>query len=442
MPIQLSEHFTYSKLLRFTLPSVIMVIFTSIYSVIDGLFVSQFVGETPFAAVNIIWPFIMILGAIGFMFGSGGSALVAKTLGEGRIFKANRIFSLLIYATLILGSTFAVCGLLFIKPLVAAFGVEDALLDECMVYASILLPAVPMLMLQVIFQQFMSTAARPKLGLIITVVAGVANFGLDALFIIVWQWGVAGAAWATAASQIIGALVPLLYFIFPNKSLLHLGKTRFYFSALLKSASNGVSEFVSNISMSVVCMLYNYQLLRIVGQDGVVAYGIISYVTFIFWAAFIGYTIGSNPVVSFHFGDENKKELQSLWRKSLFLITISGVILTLLAELFAIPIAAVFIGYNDELTEMTAIGFRIYALSFLFVGFNIYASGFFTALNNGLISATIALMRTLIFECLCVLILPIFFGLNGIWCAIIVAEILAFIVSFGFFFKLKKRYGY
>ena len=442
MPIQLSEHFTYGKLLRFTLPSVFMVIFTSIYSVIDGLFVAQFVGETPFAAVNIIWPFIMILGAIGFMFGSGGSALVAKTLGEGKIFKANRIFSLLIYSTLILGSILAVLGLFFIKSLVIALGVKGGLLDECMTYAHILLTVVPMLMLQVIFQQFMSTAARPKLGLIITVIAGVANFGLDALFIIVWQWGVAGAAWATAVSQVIGAIVPLLYFIFPNKSLLHLGKTRFYFSALLKSASNGVSEFVSNISMSVVCMLYNYQLLRIVGQDGVVAYGIISYVTFIFWASFIGYTMGSNPVVSFHFGAGNRAELKSLWHKSLCLIGISGVILTLTAELFATPIAAVFIGYDDELTEMTAIGFCIYAISFLFAGFNIYASGFFTALNNGLISATIALVRTLIFECLCVVILPIFFGLNGIWCAIIVAEILSFIVSFGFFIKFKKRYGY
>jgi Na+-driven multidrug efflux pump len=348
----------------------------------------------------------------------------------------------LIYASLFLGITFAVFGLFLIKLLIAAFGVEGVLLDECMVYARILLPAVPMLMLQVMFQQFMSTAARPQFGLIITVTAGVINFVLDALFIIVWQWGLAGAAWATATSQIIGAVVPLLYFIFPNKSLLHLGKTRLYFSALLKSASNGISEFVSSISMSVVCMLYNYQLLRIIGQDGVVAYGIISYVNFIFWAAFIGYTMGSNPIVSFHFGAENKKELQSLWRKSLFLITVSGVFLTLIAELFAIPIAAVFIGYDDELTEMTAVGFRIYAISFLFAGFNIYASGFFTALNNGLISATIALFRTLIFECLCVLILPIFFGLNGIWCAIIVAEILAFAVSLGFFFKYKKHYGY
>ena len=442
MKIQLSDHFTYGKLLRFTAPSVVMVIFTSIYSVIDGLFVSNFVGSTPFAALNIVWPFIMILGAIGFMLGSGGSALVAKTLGEGHKFKARQIFSMLIYTTLIAGAVFATVGVLLAKSLIAALGVEGALFDDCLTYAYILFPAVPALMLQVIFQSFMVTAERPQFGLFITVFAGVANFVLDALFIIVWKWGLAGAAWATAASQIIGAVVPLIYFALPNKSLLRLGRTKYYSSALWKACSNGVSEFLSNISMSLVGILYNYQLLRLTGESGVIAYGIIGYVNFIFLATFLGYGVGTNPIVGYHYGAQNKAELHNLFGKSLRLIAVAAVVLTSIAEITAPLIAAVFVGYDAQLTAMTAYGFRIYAISFLLAGFNLYASAFWTALNNGLVSACISFSRTMIFECLCVLILPIFFGLNGIWAAIIVAETAALTVSVTFWIRLKSRYGY
>lgn len=442
MQIQLSDHFTYGKLLRFTVPSIVMVIFTSIYSVVDGLFVAHFVGPTPFAAVNIVWPFIMILGAIGFMLGSGGSALVGKTLGEGRLFKAQRIFSLLIYTTLIFGTVLAALGLLGIQKILLNFGIEGRLLTECLDYAYILFPAIPALMLQVIFQSFMVTAERPKLGLSVTIVSGVTNFVLDILFIVVWQWGLKGAAWATAISQYIGAFAPLIYFAVPNKSLLHLGRTRFYPSALLKAGSNGISEFLSNISMSVVGMLYNYQMLRLIGESGVVAYGIISYVNFIFLAAFLGYSVGSNPIVSYHYGAQNQPELHNLFHKSLRLVAVAATMLTLTAEAASTWIAGIFVGYDAMLTEMTAYGFRIYALSFLFAGFNIYASAFFTALNNGLVSAVISFGRTMIFECLCVLVLPIFFGLNGIWAAIIVAEILALVVSSAFLIKLRPKYGY
>ena len=442
MAIQLSDHFTYGKLLRFTIPSVIMVIFTSIYSVIDGLFVANFAGATPFAAVNIVWPFIMIISAVGFMLGSGGSALVAKTLGESHSFKANRIFSMLIYITIAAGVVFAALGLLFIEPVLKKFGVDGNLLADSILYARILFPAVPALMLQVIFQSFTVTAERPKFGLYVTVAAGVINFMLDILFIAVWQWGLAGAAWATAVSQVIGAAVPLLYFALPNKSLLHLGRSRLYGKALLKSCTNGASEFMSNISLSLVGMLYNYQMLRLIGQDGVIAYGIISYVNFIFLAAFLGYTVGCNPIVGFHYGAGNKDELKSLLKKSLTLISFAAVILTLIAELSAPLIARVFVSDDSHLMQMTTYAFRIYAVSFLLSGFNIYASGFFTALNNGLISVIISFSRTMVFECLCVLILPILFGLNGIWLAITVAEALALCISTVFIKKMRPRYGY
>ena len=442
MKIQLSDHFTYTKLIRFTIPSILMMIFISVYSVVDGFFVAKFVGPTPFAAVNIIWPFVMILGSIGFMLGSGGSALVAKTLGEGHPLKANRIFSLLIYSTIVCSTVLAVLGLLIIKPLIKFFGVEEQLLADCMTYAYILMPAVPVLMLQVIFHTFMVTAERPQLGLIITVAAGVVNFILDAVFILGLKWGLSGAAWATVIGQMIGGVIPLLYFIAPNKSLLRLGRTKLYWRALLKSCTNGISEFLSNISMSVVGTLYNYQMLKLAGEDGVVAFGIISYVNFIFWATFIGYAVGSNPIVSFHFGAGNKDELKNLFCRSLKLIATAGVILTLSAEWSASFLADCFVGYDRHLSELTAVGFRIYAISFLLAGFNIYASAFFTALNNGLVSAVISVSRTMIFECLSVLVLPIFFGLDGIWSAIIVAEMLALSVSITCWLKYKNRYGY
>ena len=442
MHIQLSDHFTYAKLLRFTTPSMAGVLFISVYSVIDGLFVSHFVGPTPFAAVNIVWPFIMIFGAIGFMLGSGGSALVAKTLGEGRAFKANQIFSLLIYSILTIGVLFALTGMIYARQMIMALGVDGVLLNECLIYAYILFPAIPALMLQVIFQSFMVTAERPKFGFAITITAGVINFILDILFIVYWHWGLSGAAWATAISQFIGGGVPLIYFILPNKSLLHLGRTKLYLSALGKSCSNGLSEFISNVSMSVVGMLYNYQMLRLIGESGVIAYGIISYVNFIFLSLFLGYGVGSNPIVSYHFGAQNHSELHNLFSKSLKLVACTGILLVIIAEISAERLARVFIGYDPDLVKLTAHGFQIYALSFALAGFNIYASAFFTALNNGIVSAIIASARTFVFECLCVLFLPILFGLNGIWFAIIVAETLALGVSCYFWIHLKPRYQY
>ncbi|MBO5038145.1 MAG: MATE family efflux transporter [Alphaproteobacteria bacterium] len=442
MEIKLSEHFTFAKLLRFTAPSILMMIFTSIYSIVDGVFVSNYVGATPFAAVNIVFPFLMILAAVGFMFSTGGSALIAKTLGEKNRFMANQIFSMLVYASVIFGVVVSVIALVALEPVLAVFGVEGELMVQSLLYGRILLLFIPVFMLQFMFQGFMITAERPKLGMFITISAGLVNMALDALFIVYFEWGVVGAAWATVIGEIIGGVIPLLYFACPNTSPLRLVKTKFYGKALFKSCTNGLSEFLGQISVSIVNILYNYQLLRINGENGVVAFGVISYVNFIFLSVFIGYSIGSNPIVSYHFGAKDWRELQSLFKKNVIFIGVSAVVLTLLAELSARLLARIFVGFDENLLNMTTYGFRIYAISFLLAGFNIYASAFFTALNNGIVSAVISVTRTLVCECGCVMILPIFFGLNGIWSSIIVAEVIALSVSVTLILKYRNRYKY
>lgn len=442
MKIALSEHFTYKKLFQFTIPSILMMVFTSVYGVVDGFFVSNFVGAQDFAAVNFMYPFLMAIAAVGFMFSAGGSALVAKTLGEKKILKANRIFSLVVYATILIGLFLGLTALLFIKPIVEFFGAEGLFLDKCLQYVYILFPIVPIFMLQIVFQAFLVVAERPKLGLYVTILAGISNIVMDALFIVGFGWGLAGAAWATALSQVIGAGLPLIYFCSQKSILLRLGKTKLYTSALFKIVTNGSSEFMSNISMSIVSMLYNYQLLKFAGESGVAAFGVISYANFIFISAFLGYTIGNNPIVSYNFGAKNYKELQNVFKKNLVMIGITGICLFLISEIFAMPIVKIFVGYDMELTQITTHGFRIYAISFLLCGFNLYASAFFTALNNGLISAVISFVRTIIFECGCVMILPIFFALDGIWSAIIVAEIMALIIGIYFIYKYKTTYKY
>lgn len=442
MQIKLSEHFTLAKLLYFTAPSVLMMILASTYSVVDGLFVSNYVGATAFAAVNIVFPFLMILAAIGFMFGTGGSALIAKTLGEKKSFKANQIFSMLVYVCLILGLLISFTALLSIETVFKKFGIDGQLLKQSLLYAKILLPFVPLFMLQFMFQNILVTAERPQLGMAVIATAGIANILFDAIFIIVFGWGLAGAAWATVISQIVGGAIPLFYFMYPNGSPLHLGKTKLYMAALIKACTNGLSEFLGQISMSVVAILYNYQLLRIAGENGVVAFGIISYVTFIFLSAFIGFSIGSNPIVSYHYGAQAKEELKSLLKMNTTVVWGMALFMTVLAELSARILANIFVSYDETLLDMTTYGLRIYAISFLFAGFNIYASGFFTALNNGFVSAVISVVRTLICECGCVLILPIFFGLNGIWSSIIVAELVALIISTTFILRYRTKYGY
>lgn len=440
--IRLSDHFTCGRLLRFTLPSIVMMIFTSIYGVVDGFFVSNFVGKTPFAAVNFIMPFLMILGCVGFMFGTGGSALISMTMGQRDGEKANRIFSLLIYISAAVGILLAVLGILFIRPVAAALGAEGEMLENSVIYGRIILAALPAYLLQMEFQSFFVTAEKPHLGLAVTVASGVTNMVLDGLLVAVFRLGLVGAALATAASQIVGGILPLLYFASPNSSLLRLGKTRFDGKALLRTCTNGSSELMSNVSMSLVSMLYNVQLLRYAGENGIAAYGTMMYVNMIFLAAFIGYSIGTAPVIGFHFGAGNHGELRGLLRRSLGIIGVFAVCMLALGFFLAEPLSRLYVGYDSELLEMTVHGFHIFAWSFLFAGFAIFSSSFFTALNDGLTSAAISFLRTLVFQIAAVMLLPLVWDIDGIWWSIVVAELMAVVVGGIFLVVKQKKYHY
>lgn len=440
--IQLSDHFGYKKLLRFTLPSIIMLVFTSVYGVVDGFFVSNFVGKTPFTAVNFIMPFLMILGSIGFMFGTGGSALISKTMGEGNQKKANEDFSLIIYVSIICGIVLALVGILCLRPVAIALGAEGQLLEDSITYGRIILLAIPAYVLQYEFQCLFATANKPQLGLYVTIAAGCTNIVLDALFVAVFRWGLVGAAAATALSQCIGGIIPLFYFARPNTSLLRLTKTKFHGRTIAKACTNGSSELLSNISMSIVSMLYNAQLLKYAGQDGIAAYGVLMYVNMIFQAVFLGYSVGTAPVISYHYGAQNQKELKSLLKRSLRIIGVFAVLMFLSAELLAKPLSMLFVGYDQGLLEMTMRAFLLYSFSFLVSGFNIFGSSFFTALNDGLTSALISFMRTLVFQVLSVLILPLFLQLDGIWLSVVMAEILAIFVTVYFLRTKRKKYQY
>lgn len=444
MRIQLSDHFTYGKLIRFTLPSIAMMIFTSVYSVVDGFFVSNFAGKTPFAAVNLIMPFLMIVATVGFMFGTGGTAIVAKTFGEGDKEKANRYFSLFVYVAFALGVVFAILGIVFIRPISALLGAKDALLENCVIYARIILIALPFYVLQLLFQSFFAAAEKPQLGLAVTVSAGVTNIILDAVLVILLpqEYKLAGAAIATAISQLVGGTIPLFYFARKNKSILRLGKTAFEGKAILKACTNGSSEFMSNVSMSIVGMLYNMQLIKFAGENGIAAYGVMMYVSMIFSAAFIGYSVGTAPVIGYHDGAQNHNELKGLLRKSLTMIGTFGVCMVIAAELAALPLAKMFVGYDVELMTLTVSGFRVFALSFVFMGFAIFSSGFFTALNDGLTSALISFLRTLVFQIAAVLLLPLVWELDGVWFSIVVAEAMAIILSATFLIVKRKKYHY
>ena len=442
MTIQLSDHFTFPRLLRFTLPSIAMMIFTSIYGVVDGIFVSNFAGKTAFAAVNLIMPYVMVFGTLGFMVGTGGTALISMTMGAGDRKKANEIFSLLTYTAVIGGIVLTILSIAFMRPAAKLLGGQGQMLEDAVLYGCIVQSALTAYILQFAFQSFCVAAEKPNLSLIMTVVSGCANIVLDALFVGVFRWGLVGAAVATAAAQILGAVIPLVYFARENPSPLRLGKCPFDGKALLRTAANGSSELMSNLSMSLVSMLYNLQLMAHAGEDGIAAYGVIMYVNFIFIAVFIGLSIGAAPIIGFNHGAENHSELRNVLKKCLTLLAVFAVVLTLTAELIARPLAGIFVGYDPVLHDMTTRGFRIYILSFLLSGFNIFGSSFFTALNNGLISALISFLRTLVFQIGAVLVLPLVFGLDGIWWSVVAAELGSIALTAFFMVKYRKRYHY
>lgn len=440
--IALSEHFNRRKLIKFTLPTIIMMIFTSVYGVVDGLFISNVAGSDAFAAVNLIMPALMVLGAVGFMIGTGGSALVSKTLGEGKQKTANQYFSMLIWFLIICGVVLTVLGEIFIEPLAALLGADSATLTGCVIYGRVLLVALTGFILQNAFQSFLVVAEKPGMGLKISIASGITNIVLDFLFVYVIRGGVFGAAVATGISQLVGSVIPLVYFIRRNDSPLRMVKPVFDGKALMKSCANGSSEMLTNISMSLVNILYNYKLMQIIGSDGVVAYGIIMYIAFVFVGVYMGYSVGVAPVISYHYGAENTDELKGLFKNSIIMLTAASVILTVVAELSAKVLAGIFVRYSPELLELSATAIRLFVLSYLISGINVFASAFFTALNNGVISALISFLRTFVFQIVMIMILPVFWGANGLWSAIIFAELLGFIVSIICFVTQKNRYKY
>ena len=441
--IQLSDHFTLRRLFRFCLPSVVMMVFTSIYGVVDGYFVSNYVGKTPFAGVNLIMPFLMILGGVGFMVGTGGSALVAKYLGEKNDGQARRVFSMMMILTLILGVSTSVLGIVFAKHVAVLLGADGEMIGYCVTYARTCLIFNTMFMFQNVFQSFLVTAERPKLGLAVIVAAGCTNMVLDALFIAVLQMGVIGAALATGLSQTIGGLLPLIFFLRKNNgSKLHMVRTRLELRPIAQACSNGASELMTTISSSIVSMLYNHQLLSLAGENGVSAYGVLMYVQFIFAAVYIGYSIGTSPIVGYNYGAQNYAELKNMRSKSIKTMLTAGVVMVVIAELLAPVLAGIFVGYDQELFDMTVHAFRLFSFTFLLSGFNIWCSSFFTALNNGAISAAVSFLRTLVFQLAAVLILPIFFKLDGVWISVAFAEVCAFIISVIFLLAKRKKYNY
>ena len=442
MSIQISDHFTYGRLFRFTIPTIIMMIFTSIYGVIDGLFVTNVVGSEAFASVNLIMPFIMILGAFGFMMGAGGSALVSKTLGTGKKEKANEYFSMIILFIIIVGILLSVFGALLMEPISILFGAEGTLLDGCVLYGRMSMISLTAFMLQNAFQSFLVVVGRPRMGLLLSIVAGVTNIIGDFLLVYVFDLGILGAVLATISSEILGGIIPLVFFIRNRSTDLRFSLTKIRMRIIGKTCFNGSSEMLSNISMSLVNMLYNMQLMRLVGPDGVVTYGIIMYISFIFVSTFIGYSIGTAPIIGYHFGAENKDELKNILKKSLKIVGVAGAIMFISCELLSGVLSGIFVGYSATLMDMTKNAMHIFAISFLFNGLSIFASNFFTALNNGLISAAISFLRTMVFQVIMIFLLPIFFGLNGIWFSIVAAEILSVIVSFAMLGLFRKRYGY
>ena len=442
MKIQLSDHFSYSKLIKFTLPTIAMMIFTSIYGVVDGVFVSNCVGSDAFAAVNLIMPIIMILGSVGFMIGTGGSAIVSKTLGEGKKEKANEYFSMLVYLCVVSGVILSVIGIIFTGPIAVLLGAKGSIAKDCVTYGRTVFFMLTGLFLQNAFQSFLVVAEKPKLGLFVTLLAGFTNMFLDFLFVYVLRFGVFGAALATGISQFVGSVIPIIYFAGGKNNVLKLTKCRFNKDIIIKTCINGSSEMVTNMSMSLVNILYNMQLMKYIGTNGVVAYGIIMYVGFIFVGTYMGYAVGSAPVISYHYGAGNKDELKNLFKRSLTIIIVSSVVMTLIAEIIAGYLAGIFVSYDNNLLELTTEAIRIYAVSYLISGVNIFASSFFTALNNGVVSAVISFMRMFVFQIVMILLLPVVLGINGIWTAVIAAEVLSVVISVMFLVKNRKKYSY
>lgn len=440
--IQLQDHFTYRRLLRYVFPSIMMLIFTSFYVLVDGYCVSNYAGKTEFAALNLIVTFPILLGAFGFMFGTGGSALVARILGGKEEEKAYQTFTLITVSLIVLGIVTSIPSIIYLKPIALLLGATEELLGPCLVYGTILIAGNTFYILQNYFQSFMVVAERPGFGFAITVLSGITNIILDFILVGYFKGGIRAAAIASVISQMVGSLIPLVYFMSHNRSKLHFEWFHFNNKALIETCINGSSELLSNISMGLISMLYNLQLLKVAGENGVAAYGVLMYVNFIFTSTFFGYNVGSSPIVSYHYGAKNTDELKNMFRKGIMIIVCAGIMMTTACILFAPALSSLYVGYDKVLYDMTVHGFYVYSASFLMLGLNAFASSFFTALGDGVTSAIISFLRTGVFQCLAILTLPNLFGINGIWCSVIVAEGLSLIVSFSLLYIKRHIYNY
>lgn len=442
MSYKISEHFNIKKIIIFTLPSIGMMLISSIYGVVDGFFVSNYIGSNAFAAVNIVWPFEMILGSFGLMIGAGGSALVSKTMGEQKYDLANRYFSMLIIFVIIFGMFISILGIIFNPYIIHLLDLDQETINNCNIYANVLFIFLIFFMLQNIFQSFNIVASKPEMGIITMILSGITNILLDYIFIVILNMGIFGAALATGLSQFAGAIVPFIFFINKNSTLLRIKFVKIDFKIILKTSYNGISEMLSSISFSLVSILYNIILLSYIGINGVNAYGVILYISYIFISIYFGYSMGISPIISYNYGAKNKKELNNIFNISLVLICSVSILLTFIGYIFAKQLSSIFVNYDKELLNLTTHALHINVFSFLFCGYNIFASSLFTALNNGTVSLILSFLRSLIIQVVCILTIPILFGSEGIWFAGVVSDIISLIISIIFIFKYRNKYGY
>ena len=440
--MQFSEHYTYKKIIRYTVPPIIMMIFTSLYSVVDGLFLSNCAGKQAFSAVSFIMPYLMMFNSTGFMLGTGSSALIAKKMGEKKYKSANEIFTTVVVVSIFSGVILSFIGLIFLTPVASMQGAKGELLNNCLKYGRIYLLGVPACIIQFEFEALYSTSGKSKLGLYSTIISGLTNVILDALFLYVFSWNIKGAAAATIISQYVGGIIPIIYYSRKNKSNLRLVKCKLRFRDMIKVCTNGSSEMVNNISISVVSLMYNIQLLKYAGDDGIAAFGIMMYVNFLFTAVFWGYVSGISPIISFNYGAKNSKELHSLLKKSIVILTLTSISMFMSSVFLATPVTKIFVNYDAQLLAMTIKGFYLFSFSFLFSGMSIFSSSFFTSLNNGFISAVISFSRVFLFQIPAVLILPLILGLDGIWLSVVIAELLTVAAGTGLILKYRKKYNY
>lgn len=444
--IKLSDKFNYSRLLRFALPSIVMVLISSVYGVVDGVIVSNYTDVEHFAALNLILPYITLLGAAGLMLGTGGSALVGKILGEGKSIRANGIFSLLTYTTIAIGLFLGLFGYITSDAVANILGADETMQHLSFEYSGIIFLFLPCYVLQLYFQSLLTTAERPSLALQITLLAGITNIALDILFVIYLKQGLRGAAYATGVSQTFGGLLPLLYFILNRKKSdinIKLGVALWDLKAICKSCVNGLSEWLMSVSLAIVSFLYYYLLLTgDRGEMGVDTYGVLLYFSYIFIAVSVGFSRGIAPVISYHYGASDRHELHSLLMKGLLIVLVLNLVSGITAQVLSAPLANIFVGHDKGLYEYTVVAFRIYSIHFFVTGFNIYISSFFTALNNGKYSGWISVLRTICFESISILTIWMLFGVDKIWWGVTIAEFLTMVIAFSFLFLKRNFYGY